>query len=168
MLEKPKRRLGKGGKSVAMILDLKMMCLLQIHLDGNCVPAIVLAKNPSGAAHKLRSQGKLHISCKAGLFPLHLAPIQPSKELLMLSVLALHLACKWNPHLSSDHIQAVQDLQDPNLFKDLQLKWLGTIISKMSLSEKPARNQYTNMRSVRALTDAFGANYIQISMPRLR
>ena len=55
MLEKQKRRLGKGAKSVAMILDLKMMCLLQIHLNGNCVPIIVPAKNQSGAAQKLRS-----------------------------------------------------------------------------------------------------------------
>ena len=118
MLEKQKRQLGKGDKSVAMILDLKMMCLLQIHLNGNCVPIVVPAKNPPGAAHKLRSQGKILISCKTNLFLLHLVPIQQSKESLMLSVLALHLACKWNSHLSSDHIQGVQDLQDPNLYMD--------------------------------------------------
>jgi len=57
------RRQGKGDRNVDMILDLKMMCLLKIHLNGNCV--IVLAKNPPGAAHKLRSQGKVLISCKA-------------------------------------------------------------------------------------------------------
>ena len=62
MLEKPKMRLGKGGKSVAMILDLKMMCLLQIRLNGNCVPIVVSAKNQPGVAHKLRRQGKLHMS----------------------------------------------------------------------------------------------------------
>jgi len=145
VLEKQKRRLGKGGKSVAMILDLKMMCLLQIHLNGNCVPIVVPAKNPPGAAHKLRSQGKILISCKTNLFLLHLVPIQQSKESLMLSVLALHLACKWNSHLSSDHIQGVKDLQDPNLYMDSQLKWPETITSKISLSEKPARKMYTNI-----------------------
>jgi len=55
VLGKQKRRLGKGDKNVAMILDLKMMCLLQIHLNGNCVPIIVPAKNQSGVAQKLRS-----------------------------------------------------------------------------------------------------------------
>ena len=80
MLEKQKRQLGKGDKSVAMIPDLKMMYLLQIHLNGNCVPVVVSARNPPGAAHKLRSQGKLHISCKADQLLLHLVPIQQSKE----------------------------------------------------------------------------------------
>ena len=107
------------------------------------------------------------MSCKADLFPLHLAAIQQSKELLMLSVLALHLACKWISHLSSDHIQGVQDLQDPNLSKVSQLKWLETITSKMSLSEKPARKKYTNMRNVRGLKGVFGANYIQTYIPLL-
>ena len=150
-----------------MILDLKMTGLLQIHLNGNCVPVVVPAKNQPRAAHKLKKPGKLHMSCKADLFPLHLAPIQQSKELLMVSVLALHLACKWNSHLSSDHIQGVQDLQDPNLSKDSQLKWSEIITIKMSLSEKPARKMYTNMRNVRCLKGIFGANYIQTSIPRL-
>jgi len=167
VLEKQRRKSGKGDKSVAIILDLKMMCLLQIHLNGNCVPVVVPAKNPPEAAHKRRSRGKLHISCKADLLLLHLVPIQQSKESLMLSVLALHLACKWNSHLSSDHIQGVQDLQDPNLSKVSQLKWLETITSKMSLLEKPARKTYTNMRNVRGLKGVFGANYIQTSIPRL-
>ena len=79
MLGKQKRRLGKGDKNVAMILDLKMMCLLQIHLNGSCVLVIVPVKNPPRAAHKLRSQGKLHMSCKEYRFLLHLAPIQQGK-----------------------------------------------------------------------------------------
>jgi len=57
-----------------------MMYLLQIHLNGNCVPVIVPARNPPGAAHKLRCQGKLHISCKADQLLLYLVPIQQSKE----------------------------------------------------------------------------------------
>jgi len=80
VLGKQKRRLGKGDKSVAMILDLKMMCLLQIHLNENCVPIVVPAKNPPGAAHMLRGQCKLLISCKADQLLLHLVPIQQSKE----------------------------------------------------------------------------------------
>ena len=80
MLGKQKRRLGKGDKSVAMILDLKMMSLLQIHLNGNCILVVVPARNPPRAAPKLRSQGKLHISCKADQLLLHLVPIQQSKE----------------------------------------------------------------------------------------
>jgi hypothetical protein len=167
VLGKQKRRLGKGDKNVAMILDLKMMCLLQIHLNGNYVPVVIPAKNPPGAAHKLRSEGKLLISCKTDLFLLCLVPKQQSKESLMLSVLALHLACKWNSHLSRDHIQGVQDLQDPNLYMDSKLKWPETITSKMSLSEKPVRKMYTNMRNVRGLKGVFGANYMQTSIPLL-
>jgi len=80
VLGKQKRRLSKGDKSVAMILDLKMMCLLQIHLNGNCVPIVFSATNQPGVAHKLRRQGKLHMSCKADLFLLYLMQIQQSKE----------------------------------------------------------------------------------------
>ena len=85
----------------------------------------------------------------------------------MISILALHLVCKWSSHLSSDPIQGVQDLQDPNLYMVSQWKWPETITSRMWLSEKPERKMYTNMRSVRGLKGAFGANYMKTSIPLL-
>ena len=167
-MERPLRPQGKEGKSAVMIQVFKGMNLLLVLLHECCVPVIALAKNLLGAAHRLRSQGKPPISCMADLLLLHLAQVQQGEALLMISVLALHLAYKLSSLLSSDHIQDVQGSQDPRWSMALQLRWVGTTISKMWHSEKLARKMYTSIRRVKGLRGAFGASFMKTSIPRLR
>jgi hypothetical protein len=59
---RPWRPLGREGKSITMILNLKEKFLLQILLKESCVPVIVPARNPLGAAHRRSQESSLHLA----------------------------------------------------------------------------------------------------------
>ena len=81
--------------------------------------------------------------------------------LLMTYVPVLLLVCKLNTLLSIAPIHTFQGSRDPELFLDSKLRWKETIISRMWLLGRLARKKYTNIRRVKGLRNAFGANFMK-------